>query len=123
MQKGKSIRPLRVSDEIRRVIADVLIRGDLFVEGLKPSYIMVTEVNMSPDLSHAMVFVRAIEPEDTQTQVDLLNAHKGPFRKQIGQKVKLRIVPEISFKPDMGAAFSAHIDELLQTPHVKQDLD
>ena len=123
IKREKSVRPLRVSDEIRRVVADVLIRGDLFIENLKPSLIMITEVQISPDLSHAVIFVRAIEPADTQTQVDLLNANKGPFRKQIGQKVRLRIVPEIVFKPDMGAAFSAQIDDLLQTPHVKQDLD
>ena len=80
IKREKSVRPLRVSDEIRRVVADVLIRGDLFIENLKPSLIMITEVQISPDLSHAVIFVRAIEPADTQTQVEVLSENKSDRR-------------------------------------------
>ena len=41
----------------------------------------------------------------------------------VGRTMSCGIVPDIVFKQDMGAAFSAQIDDLLQTPHVKQDLD
>ena len=122
-QVEKSVRSLRVADEIQRVVAGVLIKGDLFVDGLKPAYIMITSVHISPDLSNATIYVKAIEPEDTRVQVDLLNANKGPFRKQIGRQIRLRNVPAIVFKDDQGALFATQIDHLLQTDHVKQDLD
>lgn len=121
--KAPSQRQLRVAEEIRHVLARMMSQNDLFIEGLKPSYIMITEVKISPDLAYASIFVRGIGDVDTAGQVALLNNHKGPFRKMVGKEVRLRIVPQLNFLQDNSFDEASHIADLLNNPIVKADLE
>lgn len=122
-EKTPSQRQLRVGEEIRHVVAKMLIADNLFIQGLKPAYIMVTEVSISPDLSFAAIYVQGIGDIDTDEQILLLNQHKGAFRYQIGKSIRLRIVPEIVFRSDSGFESSQYINSLLNLPRVKADLE
>lgn len=122
-EKTPSQRQLRVGEEIRHVVAKMLMADNLFVQGLKPAYIMVTEVSISPDLSFAAIYVQGIGDIDTDEQILLLNQHKGAFRYQIGKSIRLRIVPEIVFRSDSGFESSQYINSLLNLPRVKADLE
>ncbi len=127
VEKGQSKQPsqrqLRVAEEIRHVLAQMLVEDNLFIEGFKPAYIMVTEVSISPDLSYATVYIQGIGDVDTDEQIELLNKHKGAFRYRIGKSVRLRIVPEIVFKSDSGFETSRYIEELLNSPRVRADVE
>ena len=118
----QSQRQLRVSESIRRLIGQMLVKEDLFISGLKPTALQITQANISPDLSYASVFVNGIGGIDVNEQLKLLNTHKGLFRYRIGKEIRLRIVPDLIFKKDTSLEVADHIEELLQTPHVKQDL-
>ena len=118
----QSQRQLRVSESIRRLVGQMLVREDLFVAGLKPRGLQITQATISPDLSYASIFVNGIGDIDINKQIKLLNTHKGLFRYRIGKEIRLRIVPDIIFKKDTSLEVADHIEELLQTPHVKQDL-
>lgn len=122
-KKAPSQRQLRVSEEIKKLIAKMLIENNLFIQGLKASYIMLTEVQVAPDFSYTTLFVRAIPPVDTDEQVMLLNDHKGAFRKAIGQNIRLRITPEVRFLPDTRFEQDERIEQILNSPRVKADLD
>ena len=67
--------------------------------------------------------MRAIPPVDTEEQLALLVEHKGAFRKKIGEKVRLRIVPEVRFRPDTRFEQDKHIEDILNSPRVKADID
>lgn len=121
--KAPSQRQLRVAEEIKKLIAQMLIENNLFIKGLKAPYIMLTEVQIAPDFSYTTLFVRAMPPVDTDEQVMLLNDHKGVFRKTIGQKIRLRITPEVRFLPDTRFEQDARIESILNSPRVKADLD
>lgn len=121
--KQPSQRQLRVAEEIRHVLAKMLMEDNLFIEGFKPTYIMVTEVTVSADLSYATVYIQGIGDVDTDEQIELLNRHKGAFRYRIGKSIRLRIVPDIVFKSDSGFETSRYIDELLNSPRVKADIE
>ncbi len=121
--KAPSQRQLRVAEEIRHVLAKMLIENNLFIEGLKSSYIMVTEVSISPDLSYATAYIQGIGDVDTDEQIELLNKHKGAFRYKIGKAVRLRIVPDIVFKSDNSFETSQYIEDLLNSPRVRADLE
>ncbi len=127
VEKGQSKQPsqrqLRVAEEVRHVLAKMLAEDNLFIEGLKSAYVMVTEVSISPDLSYAAVYVQGIGDVDTDEQIALLNKHKGAFRYRIGKSIRLRIVPEIVFKSDSGFETSRYIDELLNSPRVRADIE
>jgi ribosome-binding factor A len=122
-KKAPSQRQLRVAEEIQHVLATLLIHNNFFITGLKASYIMLTEVDISPDLSFARIYVRAIPPVDTAEQVALLKAHKGIFRKEIGRQIRLRIVPEVDFVADTRMEQAERIEQLLNSPKVKADLE
>ena len=123
MKKPQNQRQQRVSSEIQRVIADMLMRNDLFIKGLKAPYLMITEVQVAPDFSYTDIYVRAIPPVDTEEQLALLVEHKGAFRKKIGEKVRLRIVPEVRFRSDTRFEQDKHIEDILNSPRVKADID
>ena len=122
-KKEPSQRQRRVADEIQRVLGRMLIEDNLFIEGLKAPYIMISEVQIAPDMSYASVLVRAIPPVDTDEQVALLNEHKGKFRYRIGKSVRLRIVPDIVFKSDKRFEETAEMDALLNNPKVRADVN
>ena len=122
-KKEPSQRQLRVGEEIQRVLGQMLLEDNLFIEGLKSSYIMISDVKIASDMSYASVLVRAIPPVDTDEQVALLNEHKGKFRYRIGKSVRLRIVPDIVFKSDVRFEETEEMDELLNNPKVRADVD
>ena len=121
--KEPSQRQLRVAEEIRHVLGKMFIEDNLFIEGLKPAYVMITDVKIAPDMSYATILVRAIPPVDTDEQVALLNDHKGKFRYRIGKSVRLRIVPDIIFRPDVRFEETKAMDDLLNNPKVRADVD
>ena len=121
--KAPSQRQLRVAEEIRHVLAKMLIENNLFIDGLKSSYIMVTEVSISPDLAYATAYIQGIGDIDTDEQIELLNKHKGAFRYKIGKAIRLRIVPDIIFKSDNSFETSQYIEDLLNSPRVRADLE
>ncbi len=127
-EKGKSKAPsqrqLRVAEEIRHVLAKMLSQDEVFIDGLKPSFIMITQVTISPDLSYATAFVETIgDAVNLDEQITLLNRHKGVFRYKIGKSVRLRIVPDIIFKSDNRFAASKYINDLLNSPQVRADVE
>ena len=122
-KKEPSQRQLRVAEEIQRVLAKMLLEDNLFIEGLKSSYVMISDVKIAPDMSYASVLVRAIPPVDTDEQVALLNEHKGKFRYRVGKSVRLRIVPDIVFKSDVRFEETKEMEELLNNPKVRADVD
>ena len=122
-KKEPSQRQLRVAEEIQHVLGRMLIEDNLFIAGLKPSYTMITGVKIAPDMSHASILVRAIPPVDTDEQVALLNENKGKFRYRLGKAIRLRIVPDIVFKSDVRFEETKEMDDLLNNPKVRADVE
>ena len=121
-EKAPTERQLRVSEEIRHVISDTLLRVDLYDEDVKPAMVMVTGVKVSPDFSWATIQVHAIGNADEEKMVDALNRHKGVFRKQIGDKIRLRITPDVRFCLDNRFDEMERINTLFDNPIVKEDV-
>ena len=121
--KEPTQRQLRVAEELRHVLGQMFIEDNLFIAGLKPAYTMITDVKIAPDMSYATILVRGIPPVDTDEQVALLNENKGKFRYRIGKMVRLRIVPDIVFKSDIRFEETKAMDDLLNNPKVRADVE
>lgn len=121
-EKEPTERQLRVSEEIRHVVSDTLLKVDLYDANVKPSMVMVTGVKVSPDFSWATIQVHSFDNADEQKMVDALNRHKGVFRKQIGDKIRLRITPDVRFCLDNRFDEMDKINALFENPIVKADL-
>lgn len=121
--KAPSQRQLRVGEEIRHVLAALLNRGEFRDPDLQNRVITVTEVRVSPDLHNATVFVVPLGGEQVaETMVALRRV--GPYmRVLVGQELRLRHVPHLSFEHDQTFDHAAHINRLLQNPVVRHDVD
>jgi len=77
-------------------------------------FVTITDVELSNDMSHAKVFVSVYgsEEEKQSSMVALENA-KGFIRSNLGQRVRLRIVPELVFKIDNSIERGTRILELI----------
>src|SRR5690242_19592581 len=118
-----STRPLRVGEEIRHALAEILARGELRDPALAGRSITVSEVRVSPDLMRATVFVTPLGGGDAAGVVKALN-HAAPFlRGQVVKAVKLRRAPDLSFTPDMSFDYAQRIEDALRAPAVRRDID
>ncbi|MCG8475166.1 MAG: 30S ribosome-binding factor RbfA [Cytophagales bacterium] len=85
--------------------------------------ITVTEVEMSPDLSVAKVFLSFLLADDDKALLQQINAHKSEIRKHLGLKIgkQVRIVPELVFLIDTSQEHAANIDNILSGLHIPKE--
>ena len=56
--EGRSVRLLRVGEQFRHILSELLARGEVHDDVLNSHSVSVTEVRMSPDLRHATAFIK-----------------------------------------------------------------
>ena len=97
---GPSQRQLRVAELIRRVLSDVLMRGEIHDPDLNKISVTVGEVVASPDLKIATAYVSALGGINNDTLICLLLKNKSEIRRAISKKVKLKFSPDLRFRLD-----------------------
>jgi len=106
-------RQLRMGELLRHVLAEVLVRSAFRDPVLAHTRVTITEVRPSPDLKSATVFVTPLGGEDMNAVVDALERAQGFLRAQVAKSIEARVVPNLSFKPDLSFANAERIDALL----------
>lgn len=120
--KEQSQRQLRVGQEIKKIIASALERGEIHSLDFANTIITITEVRVSPDLKHATAYVMTLNGDNLSQVIDMLNGGAWLFKKQIAAKLELRYIPDLNFKSDDTFAEVDKIEQLLRHPKVAQDL-
>ena len=120
--EGRSVRLLRVGEQVRHVLSEVLARGDVHDETLEGHLVSVTEVRMSPDLRHATAFVKPLLGQDEEVVLKALRTHTAYFQAEVARRVNTRYAAKIKFLADESFDEGGKIDTLLRAPHVAQDL-
>lgn len=119
-----SLRQLRVGEELRHAIIRILERTRFDDPELDDANtITVTEVKISPDLKNATAFVTPLGGEDLQTKVAALNRAAGYLRGQLGRELTLRHTPRLGFAADHSFDHAVKVQELLDRPNVRRDLE
>ena len=75
--------------------------------------VLVSDVEVSKDLSHARIFVVAPADRDSSETMAGLQAAGGFLRRQLSQRIRLRVVPKLNFVFDDTMDKGARIDALL----------
>ncbi len=122
--KGPSQRMLRVGEQVRHALSDVLQRGEVRDEVLESTVISISEVRMSPDLKIATAFVTPLGAKDGDVVIKAL-AQNGKFiRGRVSSALRqMKHMPEFRFRLDTSFDNMAKIDRLLRSPEVVRDLD
>ncbi|QUS36917.1 30S ribosome-binding factor RbfA [Falsirhodobacter algicola] len=97
---GPSQRQLRVGELIRRVMSDVLNRGEVHDPDLQSTSITVGEVSVSPDLKIATVYVMPLGGGDVAAAIAALARNKGELRHRVAKEMALKYAPDLRFRAD-----------------------
>jgi len=118
----RSVRLLKVGEQVRHVISELLMRQIVHDDVLTAHTISVTEVRMSPDLRHATVFVKPLLGADEDIVLKALRTHTAFFQKEVAGKLKTKYAAKIKFLPDESFDEASRIDALLNDPRVVRDI-
>ena len=121
--EGRSVRLLRVGEQVRHALSEVLMRGDVHDEVLQSHLVSVTEVRMSPDLRHATVFVKPLLGSNEATVLKALRTNTAYLQRTVATRVNTKYAAKLKFIADDSFDEGSHIDALLRAPKVKQDLE
>jgi len=120
--EGRSVRLLRVGEQVRHALAEVLMRGDVHDATLASHSVSITEVRMSPDLRHATVFVKPLLGADETEVLAALKKHVRYLKAEVARRVKTKYAADLKFLPDESFDEGGRIDRLLRDPKVARDL-
>ena len=85
-------------------------------------FVTVTGVQMSPDLRHARIFVSLMGSESEKKEsLEALNHATGWVRHELGQRIRMKFLPDIIFLTDTSQDYGEHIDRLIDEIHEHQD--
>jgi len=121
--EGRSVRLLRVGEQVRHALSEILTRGDVHDETLASHSVSITEVRMSPDLRHATVFVKPLLGADEEAVLKALRKHVRYLRGEVSKRVNTKYAADLKFLADESFDEGSHIDSLLRSPAVARDLD
>ena len=120
--EGRSVRLLRVGEQVRHVVSELLQRGEVHDDVLQSHLVSVTEVRMSPDLRHATVFVKPLLGQDEAVVLKALRQNTAFFQREVAQRVRTKYAAKLKFLADESFDEGTHIDRILRSDHVAQDL-
>lgn len=121
--KGPSQRQLRVGEQVRHALAELIGRGDISDEVLSQTVISVAEVAMSPDLKIATAYVSPLGTDDGEAVVKALARHAKFIRGRLTPSLRqMKYMPELRFRLDTSFDNFDRIDKLLRSPDVARDL-
>jgi ribosome-binding factor A len=121
---GPSQRQLRVGEQVRHALSDVLQRGEVLDPLIETTVISISEVRMSPDLKIATAFISPLGARDDAAVIEALNSHAKFIRGRVsGALRQMKYMPEFRFRLDESFDNMAKIDQILRSPEVARDLD
>jgi len=106
-------RTERLAELIRRELGLILTGG---LGDPRIGFVTLTRVEVSPDLALAKVYLSVMEmdsPAKERTTLQGLNSAKKRIRRELGEVLKLRRMPEIAFFADHGVKQSIRISSIL----------
>jgi ribosome-binding factor A len=115
----KTRRSMQVGDVVRSELS-LIVQRELNDPSL--GFLTVTDVELSPDLRYAKVFVSSLsDPANAGEAVRALQKAQGRIRHLLAQRGQLRYTPELDFRLDQTAAQASSIERILHQDHRPAD--
>jgi ribosome-binding factor A len=127
---GPSQRQLRAGELVRHALAEVLREEEINDGALEGVSVTVTEVRMSPDLRHALVYVEPLGGVHVRAVVEGLNRAAKFLRGKLGRQIDLKFTPDLRFVHDESFEEADRMERLIadarrtdEARHVEEDED
>ncbi|HBE44636.1 MAG TPA: 30S ribosome-binding factor RbfA [Deltaproteobacteria bacterium] len=113
-------RKLRMQDMLREEIASILQR-DMKDPGI--GFTTIVEVKMSDDLKYARVFCSVYGNDEAKNKtMEALKRSRGYIKFLLGQRIKIKYMPDINFVLDNTQEKVARIEDILKkVAHAPED--
>lgn len=121
--EGRSVRLLRVGEQVRHTLSDILTRGDVHDDTLTSHTVSVTEVRMSPDLRHATAFVKPLLGADEDAVLKALRTNTAYLQSEVARRVNTKYAAKLKFLLDESFDEGDRIGALLRKPGIARDLE
>ena len=113
LNKFPSHRQQRVGEQLRQLISTLLIKDEMNLSFLKDNLISIVEVDMSPDLKNAKIYV-AINSNKNEELINDLNKRTSYIKKKLAKNLNLKFFPNLKFCIDTTLEYSKNINNILK---------
>ena len=108
---AKQLRVEKLQELIKQEMGKMLLTD---LKDPRIGFVTVTDVEMTGDLREAKIYVSIMGGQDeVKNSFEGLQSALGFIRREIGQRIKIRFTPEISFALDTSLDYGDHIQKLL----------
>ncbi|WLR43503.1 30S ribosome-binding factor RbfA [Bacillus carboniphilus] len=106
-----NIRATRVAEQMKKELSDIISKK---IKDPRVGFVTVTDVRVTGDLQIATVYISVLGDESKRKEtLQGLAKAKGFIRSEVGQRIRLRKVPEIEFEFDESIEYGNRIDQLI----------
>jgi ribosome-binding factor A len=103
-------RLLRVNELVKRELSGIITREVTFDAAL----VTINQVNVTPDLKKAHVFVSVLGAESGPSVLAKLESHRTAFQAELARNVVLKYTPHLIFHLDDSIERGTRVIEILQ---------
>ncbi|MCJ8006308.1 30S ribosome-binding factor RbfA [Lederbergia wuyishanensis] len=112
-----SLRANRVGEQMKKELGEIISRK---IKDPRVGFVTITDVHVTGDLQQATVYISVLgDEEQKENTLKGLDKAKGFIRSEIGQRIRLRKTPEISFEFDESIGYGNRIESILK--QIKED--
>lgn len=104
-------RRQRVAPQIKREVADIIMNR---LKEPLPSFVTITDVDLSADMKIAHVYVTAHEDSAREAVIETLTRARSYIRLELGRRLQMRSVPELHFHYDESVAYGDQMERLMR---------
>ncbi len=106
-----SRRPQRLALQVQHEVSLMISRD---MKDRRIGFVTVTGVQMTPDLRHAKIYVSQMGSESEKKEsLETLNHASGWIRHELGQRIRMKFLPDLVFLADTSQDYGEHIDRLI----------
>ena len=111
----------RTNDDIQLVMSKLLreIKDPRVNQGM----ISVTRVETTGDMRYSKIWLSVMGMQNEKDFKKGLKSASGWLRRELGNSLKLRNTPELTFEIDHSIEYGAHISELINSLDIRDDED
>lgn len=101
----------KVAEAIKQEVAQILQRE---LKDPRVGFVTVTRVTITPDLEHATVYFSMLDGHGSPAETEAgLKSSEGFVRRLLGERLRIRVTPEVHFRADPSVAETVRISKLL----------
>lgn len=113
-----NMRAERVGEQMKQEIMDIVNNK---VKDPRVGFLTITDVELTNDLSHAKVYLTVLgSNKEIDNTFKALEKAKGFIKSELGSRMRLRIIPDLTFEYDKSIEYGNKIERIIQDLH-KED--